>query len=177
MSDSQDILELAEEIVSLDKALRLDRYHRPEKCIKFVAVSSFKENNAFGTHTIYEGEELILAGVDVSKTGDLLVVMRSAAPATEIDPDTFHLTLWQAEDSFPTSAGDVSDLIWHHTSHKSAGVFANAIKSRLGNKPALNNMMQKYLTEGRRAVLEELHEREEVDAEKFYADTSDYGTF
>ena len=177
MSDSQDILELAEEIVSLDKALRLDRHHRPEKCLKFVAANTFKENKAFGTQTVYEGEELILAGIDVSKTGDLLVVMRSATPATEMDPDTFHLTLWQAEDSFPTSARDVSDLIWNQTSHKSAALFAHAIKTRLANKPALNNMMQKYLTEGRRAVLEELHEREEVDAEKFYADTSDYGTF
>lgn len=175
MSEQQDILELVEELVTIDKLIRLADL-QAERCQHFVNAEGFSAGKHIGATSIYENEMIRLAGIDLIEGGDFKIVM---APQEQdpLEADRLQLAPHQLRRAFPDSYAFITRELRQNTEFTSLEDLADTVVRRTRRKPALIDTCQRYLAEGRRAVLEELHEREEESAEQFYKANDDYGMF
>lgn len=176
MSETQDINELAQALVTVDKEIRSTGYV-PEGCVKSALCDAYSKDGSYlGRERIYEHERLSLGGIDVSEQGHLLVVMKSDDP-DEFAPAKFTLSVQEMEDSFPAHFDQLDHMVSLITPSNSLGNLAWNTRKRILGKPALTQVVRNHLKEGRRAFLEGQAEAEELAAEAFYKTTSDYGIF
>lgn len=180
MSESQDVMDLIEDVITVDRVPRLSTQPPYQARVFFEAAGYTADGQSVGLVSVYENEEMRWAGLDIGQDGDIYVVM---TPATERfdapDQPTGKILLkgTSVGRTVPAMLNDINRTIASETGCYDLLDMRNELAERTRGKPALIDLCQRHLTEGRRAVLEELHERTDEDAEQFYARNDEYGMF
>jgi hypothetical protein len=174
--EEQDMIDLSQQLVELsDKVARFNgRYDAICSNAAHAVCPVFTETLApVGEEGFVVGEKLKPAGVHLTKSGTLLVLMRTAVP----EPTDHYLyagfNIGQLEDSFP----DVYDTIDGQLDGEPVAGWVGGVHDRLRNKPALINLVRDYLHQGRKQIKAGLAQQE-VNAEADFNNTvPDFGIF
>lgn len=176
MSETQDIIELAEDVVAVDKELRrLIPYRFAAK--SWTDATAYSNGGSLGSDPIMEGELIELVGLNLNNDGIIEVVFNNV-DATDAEPGHFHV--FDVESLMKLDNGLIERLnetVRQTTNWGRFSQLASEVARRLRHKPALQDLMRRHIQEGRRALLEEKAEGDELEAESFYAEQKDYGMF
>lgn len=178
MSETQDIIDLAEDLVALDKHLRLNAdVARHEPCGRWVEVRTISED---GRHTgrtgLVEGERCKPIGINLGERNEVVAVFLLEGAEPPEDPK-FDMSLLQVEDCLPNAWLEIQEAAREATEWRELDELATEVVKRIGMKPALADVVRAHLKQGRRSAEEEKLERVEEAAESFYKRSDDFGMF
>lgn len=184
MSETQDILDLADSLSAIDKALRNSDTQPPtEKAEVFVLAEAYSKDGSYlGRQSLLEDTPCRLSGLDVNDKGQvtLSVVIDESDPDNIVgtdDPYKWSLDVGALDSAFEKSTASLEFLFKKHTEFRRLEIAVERISTRLSGKRALIEAVRTRLKEGRRAFLEETAEIKELAAADFYSEQENFGIF
>jgi hypothetical protein len=178
MSEVNDMIETAELLVEIDLKIAKHggRFGSEVTCDKHFEGVTFNEHlHPMGDDAFSKGEVLRPYGLTMNAGGKITFVMEVVAE------DTLYryvgLNLDQLEDSFPSVSEEIRHIIFHATTTGlSPAQFIVGLQNRLHGKPALINLVQDYLKNGRNLITDLQGQQDDQDAAGFYEKADGYGT-